>query len=97
MKSENVSDEKLDRHAPQIFAGYDEHRHAPVFVRYDQLPDYGIRYSRVHLLRLMRRGQFPLQVQISPNRVAWRRSAILEFVANRPTSARVRVETGDAA
>ena len=57
----------------------------PAFVFYHELPAHGVpRYSRVHLYRLMARGQFPLQVQISPNRVGWRLSSISEWVANRP-------------
>ena len=70
----------------------------PVFVYYPDLPRYGVpAFSRVHLLRLMRSGKFPLQVQVSDNRVAWRLHSILEWVANRPPSRRVRDETGDAA
>jgi predicted DNA-binding transcriptional regulator AlpA len=58
-----------------------------IFVTYPQLPAYGVpSYSRVHLMRMMRRGQFPQQVQLSPNRVAWRVTDILEWVANRPLS-----------
>jgi len=70
----------------------------PAFISYYELPAYGVpRYSRVHLLRLMRRGQFPQQVQISPNRVGWRLSSIREWVSSRPLSARVRREDDDAA
>lgn len=69
----------------------------PVFVLFRELPNYGVpRYSRVHLYRLMRQGQFPLPVQLSPNRVAWRLHSILEWCANRPPSARVHVEVADA-
>jgi len=64
-----------------------------VFVTYPELPHYGVpRYSRVHLTRMMRRKQFPQQVQLSPNRVAWRISDILEWVANRPLSQKIRSE-----
>ena len=43
-----------------------------VFITYDQLLDHGVPYTRVHLNRLMRKGLFPVAVQLSPNRIAWR-------------------------
>ena len=65
-----------------------------IFVTYPQLPAYGVpSYSRVHLMRMMRRGQFPQQVQLSPNRVAWRVTDIVEWVSNRPLSQKTRPET----
>ena len=39
--------------------------------------------SRVTRWRLMRRGQFPVKVQLSPNRTAWRLSAVLEWMSQR--------------
>jgi hypothetical protein len=70
----------------------------PAFVFFNDLPSFGVpRYSRVHLYRLMRRGQFPPQVQISPNRVAWRLSAIIDWVASRPLSSKVVQGAPDAA
>ena len=75
-----------------------ENIETPVFITFDELPAHGVpRFSRVHILRLMRRGQFPMQVQLTPNRVAWRMTSIQEWVANRPTSTRVRLETDEAA
>jgi len=66
----------------------------PVFVTYPELPDYGVPpYSRVHLMRMMRRDQFPQQIQLSPNRVAWRVTDIVEWVSNRPLSQKTRPET----
>ena len=66
----------------------------PVFVSFNELPAYGVpKYSRVHMLRLMRRGQFPQQVQLSPNRVGWLLSgpgSIEEWLESRPLSSRVR-------
>jgi predicted DNA-binding transcriptional regulator AlpA len=62
-----------------------------VFVSYPELPHYGVpSYTRVHLMRMMRSNQFPLQVQLSPNRVAWRVTDILAWVANRPLSQKAR-------
>jgi hypothetical protein len=70
----------------------------PVYVSYDELPVYGVpKYSRVHMYRLMRRGQFPAQVQITPNRVGWRLTSVSEWVGNRPLSSRVQREPADAA
>ena len=66
----------------------------PVFVTYPELPRYGVPpYSRVHLMRMMRRDQFPQQIQLSPNRVAWRVIDIVEWVSNRPLSQKTRPET----
>ena len=42
------------------------------FVVYRDLANIiGVRYSRVHLRRLMSRGLFPRAVYLSPNRCAW--------------------------
>jgi Prophage CP4-57 regulatory protein (AlpA) len=72
--------------------------HPLVFVTFDQLPAYGVpKFSRVHLYRLMRKGQFPQQVQITPNRVGWKRDSILGWVASRPLSSKVVPEASDAA
>ena len=69
----------------------------PVFVSFADLPRYGVPpFSRVHILRMQRDGKFSLQLQISDNRVGWRLHSILDWVANRPPSKRVRVEGGDA-
>jgi prophage regulatory protein len=56
-----------------------------VFVSFAELPNYGVpKYTRVHLYRLMRRGQFPKAIQLSPNRVAWTLSSLQVWVATRP-------------
>lgn len=39
--------------------------------------------SRTTRWRLERRGEFPKRRQLSPNRVGWRRSEILEWVDER--------------
>jgi hypothetical protein len=70
------------------------------YVTFAQLPEYGIRFTRVHLLRLMRANQFPLSHQITKNRVAWLRSDIERFLASRPLSRAIapaeQREAGDA-
>lgn len=43
------------------------------------------RTSRIYLWRLQRRSAFPSALQISPNRIAWRRDSVLEWMASRPT------------
>lgn len=54
------------------------------FVTYDELKDYGVPYSRKHLLDLQRRHEFPTAVQLSAHRIAWPLAAIEEWLANRP-------------
>jgi predicted DNA-binding transcriptional regulator AlpA len=55
------------------------------FHGYSELrPVFKIKYSRVHLLRLMKAGKFPPAYQLSANRIGWRRSQLLEYLANRP-------------
>ena len=39
--------------------------------------------SRVTRWRLMRRGEFPAKVRLSPNRTAWRLSSVLEWMSQR--------------
>jgi prophage regulatory protein len=43
----------------------------------------GIPYSRVHLLRLEKAGEFPRRVQLSASRVAWVESEIDGWLAAR--------------
>jgi predicted DNA-binding transcriptional regulator AlpA len=56
------------------------------FITFAELKQFGIAYSRKHLLDLMRQGKFPAARQITSNRVAWLKSEILEYVASRPVS-----------
>lgn len=44
---------------------------------------FGIAYSRAHLARLEKAGQFPQRVKLSPNRVAWVESEIIAWCAAR--------------
>jgi prophage regulatory protein len=57
------------------------------FVTYDELPHFGVRYSRVHLRRLMARGQFPRAREITPNRIGWSLREIEHWLASRPVRA----------
>lgn len=63
-----------------------EHGSPPVFVTYPELRDLGVRYSRKHLLDLMRDGQFPQARQMSANRIAWLRDEILDYLETRPVA-----------
>jgi predicted DNA-binding transcriptional regulator AlpA len=56
------------------------------FLVFDELKQYGVPHSRKHLLDLMRKQLFPQARQLSANRVAWLRTEILDYVANRPIS-----------
>jgi predicted DNA-binding transcriptional regulator AlpA len=58
--------------------------HPEVLVIYLGLQALGIPYTRVHLRRLMKEGKFPLPVQISENRIAWRLGDLREWQANLP-------------
>jgi hypothetical protein len=69
-----------------------------VFVRFHDLPKHGIPpYHRIHIGRLMRRGQFPAAVQLSQNRIAWRVSDLEDWIASRPIAAScLRKDTASA-
>lgn len=60
-----------------------------VFVSYSDLRTHGIPYTRVHLNRLMRKGEFPTSVRLSANRIAWRLSELDEWMAGRPRAREV--------
>jgi prophage regulatory protein len=45
------------------------------------LKSRGIDYSNVHLLRLEADGKFPKRLYLSPARVAWVESEILDYLA----------------
>ncbi len=40
-------------------------------------------YSRVHIYRLMKAGEFPQRVQIGRNRVGWLESEVAEWLEER--------------
>jgi hypothetical protein len=82
--------------AGEIIAGGKtrNHRHHPKapsppnspLIIFAELEQYGIRFSRKHILDLMRRGIFPAARQISSNRVS-----------TRPIARAAQAEAGDAA
>jgi predicted DNA-binding transcriptional regulator AlpA len=67
------------------------------FLVYAELKHYGVPHSRKHLLDLMKHDKFPQARQLSANRVAWRKSEILEYVANRPVARSLRSSAVNAA
>jgi prophage regulatory protein len=53
------------------------------FVRYNELKDYGIPFSRQHLTSLEEQGRFPKRVKLSERVVAWRLSDLRDWMAKR--------------
>lgn len=52
-------------------------------VRINQLPEFGITYSRMTLWRKTKDGSFPAPIKLSSRCVAWRVSAIEAWIAER--------------
>jgi prophage regulatory protein len=53
------------------------------FLRYDDLRSLGIPFSRVHIDRLQRAGQFPKKVKLGPNTAAYLESEIVAWIEAR--------------
>jgi prophage regulatory protein len=53
------------------------------FVRYEDLARFGITWSRVHLDRLQRAGQFPRKIKIGANTVVYLESEIVAWIEAR--------------
>lgn len=47
-------------------------------------PRKGINYSRDHLRRKVRAGEFPKPIALSDRRIAWREDEVDEWLASRP-------------
>lgn len=45
--------------------------------------EFGIAFSRAHLARLEKAGQFPKRVKLSVNRVSWVESEVIAWCADR--------------
>ncbi len=53
-------------------------------ISFDELePRKGIRYSRVHIARLVKAGGFPAPLQLSPKRIGWREDVLDAWIASR--------------
>jgi predicted DNA-binding transcriptional regulator AlpA len=48
-----------------------------------ELQALGVRFSRAHLLKLEKRGQFPKRIRLGPNSVAWRLDEIQTWIETR--------------
>jgi predicted DNA-binding transcriptional regulator AlpA len=58
----------------------------PRYLTYPELRQYGVNYSRKHLIDLQRAGLFPQARQLSANRVGWVQSEIIAYLESRPVS-----------
>jgi hypothetical protein len=56
-----------------------------VIITYNDLPAFGIRFTRVHINRLIAKGEFPAAIRLSTNRIGWSRRSIRDFVRGRST------------
>jgi predicted DNA-binding transcriptional regulator AlpA len=57
-----------------------------VYVDFPGLRPLGITYCRIHLNRLIARGEFPAPRQLSANRVAWRLCDVRAWMDSRPVA-----------
>lgn len=55
----------------------------PRFLRYSDLRERGIRWSRKHIHDLEREAKFPKRVRIGENSIAWIESEIDGYIAER--------------
>jgi predicted DNA-binding transcriptional regulator AlpA len=54
-------------------------------IAFDQLdPAKGLKYSRVHIMRLVRAGAFPAPLVLSRGRIAWAEQEIDAWLESRP-------------
>ncbi|HQT86368.1 AlpA family phage regulatory protein [Acidiphilium rubrum] len=56
------------------------------FIRYQQLKDRGIPWTRVHLGRLVRAGEFPAPVNLGGQTIAWVEAEVDAWAAERAAS-----------
>jgi prophage regulatory protein len=55
----------------------------PRILRFPQLVDHGVVYTRMHVDRLERAGQFPRRVKLGPNSVGWVETEIEGWVESK--------------
>jgi prophage regulatory protein len=48
-----------------------------------ELPSFGVHFSKAHLLRLEKEGRFPRRIQVSAQRVAWLESELRNWIRER--------------
>jgi prophage regulatory protein len=49
-------------------------------LRFPQLAEHGVVYSRMHVDRLEKTGQFPRRVHLGPNSVGWLEAEIADWL-----------------
>ena len=52
-------------------------------IAFPALSDKGISFSRMHIYRLMKSGEFPKTVPVGKNRVAWLESELDAWIESR--------------
>lgn len=57
----------------------------PSFLRYADLTDLGIPWTRKHLRTLMKANKFPEAIRMGANTIMWHASEIDDWLASRPT------------
>lgn len=62
--------------------------HARFVLHSQLLPEFGIGWSNVHLLRLEKETKFPRRVRIGNNTVAWLHSELVAWVEQRVAQSR---------
>jgi prophage regulatory protein len=53
------------------------------FLRFPELKEHGIPWSRMHVDRLEKAGRFPRRVHLSPRTVVWLKREIDAFIASK--------------
>lgn len=53
-------------------------------VTFQELRQYDVPYTRAHLIRLVRSGQFPCPIKLGPGRIGWLRSDIETYLRTAP-------------
>ena len=53
------------------------------FLRFEQLKDYGVDWSRIHCLRLEKQGKFPKRVVLGENSIRYLESEIVSWLKAR--------------
>jgi prophage regulatory protein len=65
-------------------------------VGFSSLPEYGIKWSRVHVSRLEKEGKFPKHLNLAPQSIGWLEEEILAWIDER-AAARSRGDAADPA
>jgi predicted DNA-binding transcriptional regulator AlpA len=63
---------------------------------YQDLRDRGLRWSRVHLQRMVRAGGFPAPFLLSPKHIAWQEDLVMKWLEQRARIPAVKRTNGTA-